>query len=376
MQGIMMNQLLGNRALFDRRGDKKWEILDEFYREMHPKFLIGKQVAAKQNPRFSNPKYAFRAIARTTDSRTIIGSPFSSLPAGNSLGVLIREVEDDFSVLSLGLLLSSFVFDWQMRRRIAGTNINWFFMQEAALPLSNTITDLGATALGLTFPSYNFAGLYLGLATSSPQLMNVPVQSLWGLTKLRRMEMLTAANAIAAYQFGLTTEHLRHVLLDCSHEPEWIVQHSDEFDSVGFWRVEKDQAPEHRQSVLSIIAFESLLQTITEGGNQSEVIAKFASAEGWQLPETLRLADYGLGHDARALEHQPVRSHFGPRFYDWQLEQTPEDSWQECHLHARNLLGPTAYQTLLDELNGNLGAEKISIPKPLQAPEGEQRHLF
>jgi hypothetical protein len=40
---------------------------------------------------------------------------------------------------------------------------------------------------------------------------------------------------------------------------------------------------------------------------------------GWMLPETPRLADYGLGHDDRAKEHQPVASRLGPRFYDWLL---------------------------------------------------------
>ena len=70
------------------------------------------------------------------------------------------------------------------------------------------------------------------------------------------------------------------------------------------------------------------------------------------LPDTLRLAGYGLGHDDWAKEHQPVRECFGPRFYDWQLAQTPEESWRECHLHARNLLGEKGYQALLDELDG------------------------
>ena len=70
------------------------------------------------------------------------------------------------------------------------------------------------------------------------------------------------------------------------------------------------------------------------------------------LPETLRLADYGLGHDDRAQQPQPVRECFGPRFYDWQLAQTPEESWRECHLHARNLLGEHGYKNLLAELEG------------------------
>ncbi|MFH1951157.1 MAG: hypothetical protein ABIL06_06035 [Pseudomonadota bacterium] len=68
------------------------------------------------------------------------------------------------------------------------------------------------------------------------------------------------------------------------------------------------------------------------------------------LPETLRLSDYGLGHDERAKEHQPVASRLGPRFYDWQLAQSPEESWRECHLHARNLLGEGGYLNLLGEV--------------------------
>ena len=34
---------------------------------------------------------------------------------------------------------------------------------------------------------------------------------------------------------------------------------------------------------------------------------------------TVRLADYGLGHDERAKEHQPVASRLGPRFYQTTL---------------------------------------------------------
>lgn len=53
--------------------------------------------------------------------------------------------------------------------------------------------------------------------------------------------------------------------------------------------------------------------------------------------ETLRLADYGLGHDDRALGHQPVASALGPRFLDWQLAQTPEESWAECERSAAEM---------------------------------------
>lgn len=52
------------------------------------------------------------------------------------------------------------------------------------------------------------------------------------------------------------------------------------------------------------------------------------------IPEELRLADYGLGHDERAQGYQPVASRLGPRFFDWQLKEDVERSWQECAAHA------------------------------------------
>ena len=39
------------------------------------------------------------------------------------------------------------------------------------------------------------------------------------------------------------------------------------------------------------------------------------------LPETLRLADYGLGHDDRAKEHQPVASLLGEAGYRQLIEE-------------------------------------------------------
>ena len=55
------------------------------------------------------------------------------------------------------------------------------------------------------------------------------------------------------------------------------------------------------------------------------------------LPETLRLADYGLGHDERAQVPQPVAAQLGPRFYAWQLAQSPDEFRAECRIHAQNL---------------------------------------
>ena len=89
------------------------------------------------------------------------------------------------------------------------------------------------------------------------------------------------------------------------------------------------------------------------------------------LPETLRLADYGLGHDERAKQPQPVASRLGPRFYDWQLAQSPEESWRECHLHARNLLGEEGYKQLLADTETERHGEK---PSRVAEPAAPYRH--
>jgi hypothetical protein len=105
------------------------------------------------------------------------------------------------------------------------------------------------------------------------------------------------------------------------------------------------------------VAFRDLKQTIAaHGGECDRGIEAFCGqndGDGWMLPETVRLSDYGLGHDARAREPQPVRSRMGERFLPWQLEQSVEESWAECERHARNLLGERGYERLKRQLRGD-----------------------
>ena len=141
----------------------------------------------------------------------------------------------------------------------------------------------------------------------------------------------------------------------------------------GFWRVDKDKDPELRHTVLTLIAFQDLEAKICEhGGDREAGIAAFLAqnhGDGWLLPETLRLADYGLGHDDRAQHPQPVASRLGPRFFDWQLVQTPEESWRECHLHARNQLGEAGYRQLLAEIDAQRqGTPLPPPPAPITPP--------
>jgi hypothetical protein len=181
---------------------------------------------------------------------------------------------------------------------------------------------------------------------------------------------------------GLDCDDLRTIIRNCDHPAEKMSfsNFTRELHVKDLWRVDKDKDPELRHTVLTLIAFHDLESKIREhNGDRDAGIAAFLAqndGEGWLLPETLRLADYGLGHDDRAKEHQPVASRLGPRFYDWQLAQTAEESWRECHLHARNLLGEEGYQKLLADIEAERSGVKPIPPSPPAVTPATNKRQF
>jgi hypothetical protein len=188
---------------------------------------------------------------------------------------------------------------------------------------------------------------------------------------------------LIAALFDVESDDLRAVLADCDR-PVDDLRDDHGLAPKGFWRVDKNKDPELRHTVLTLVAFHDLEDKILAcGGDREKGIEAFLNqndGEGWMLPETLCLADYDLGHDERAKHFQPVASRLGPRFYDWQLAQSPDESWRECHLHARNLLGETGYKQLLADIESPEGGQKapqISEPSATYGHnKSEQGKLF
>ena len=163
------------------------------------------------------------------------------------------------------------------------------------------------------------------------------------LTPGHRVQRIATFNAIVAASMGFSLADLRRVFAECDHPKG----NSDVKLPKGFWRLDNAEHPELRLTILTLVAFHDLESRIlAASGDLAKGVDAFLTqnaGEGWMLPETLRLADYDLGHDERAREPHPVASRLGPRFYDWQLAQSADESWRECHLHARNLLGAHGY---------------------------------
>lgn len=174
----------------------------------------------------------------------------------------------------------------------------------------------------------------------------------WALSRIERLRVSCIIDAIIAAVYGLNYLDLKHMLRDCAFDnrllnspPEGVVSPK------GFWRVDKEDQPELRQTVLTLVAYCDLDVAIkNSGGDVFRGISSFLESQngrGWQIPDSVRLTDYDLDFCSSANDHQPVAGLLGPNFLEWQLEQTVDESWSECKLHARNILGEESYQKLI-----------------------------
>lgn len=348
--GKMMNLFQWNSQANDERPGMS---------NLIPDFLLG--VSNISNNQHYRMRVVFRDIARTTDYRTFLTTVIPGFPCGNVLPLLeLTSLQSDRKLMLL-TFLASLVFDWEARLRMTGTHLNWHVAESLAVPFpskneANRITLAASLALN--------GRLFAPDKISLSGIDRISTMEAWTISERLRLNVILTV--IAAFDFSLSQAQLNHILADCDYRnPD-----DKNIEPKGFWRVDKDKDPELRHTVLTLVAFHDLEEKIHAcGGDQKKGIEAFLNqndGEGWLLPATLRLADYGLGHDERAKHLQPVASCLGPRFYDWQLTQTPEESWRECRLHARNLLGEVGYQQLLKDIeSGNhdeISQKKISEP--------------
>ncbi|MBP6829874.1 MAG: hypothetical protein KA978_03765, partial [Deltaproteobacteria bacterium] len=339
---------------------------------IEPQFVVRSSDYHEQRPDTADrARVVFMDVASATNARTMSATALSNLPCGNSAPILLT----DESTLALSAVLNSYAYDFAARARCGGLHLNYFVVEETPLIRPSTPPVLARLTAQLNW-SPPLAPLLLEAFTEQPGRA--------ALTSHERLRIRCILDAIVAALYGLTRDDFRWILRDCDHPIDTVSR--DDFrralDPKGFWRIDRDQPPELRHTVLSLVAFDALLAHIAAAdGDTQRGIAAFAAlhdGEGWQLPTTLRLADYHLGHDdPRAQSPQPVASALGTRWLDWQLTQTPEESWAECERHARALLGDAAYEARFGKSRTTPEAPP-AVPPPVvdvaprgKAPEGQ-----
>jgi hypothetical protein len=117
----------------------------------------------------------------------------------------------------------------------------------------------------------------------------------------------------------------------------------------GFWRIDKEQDPElapHRSDPRSpSTPWSDLIGTRTPAivTQRSAPSPSSTTGRAGCCPRPSSWPNAASATMRAPVQPQPVASRLGPRFLDWQLAQTPEESWAECKRHARELLGDEEY---------------------------------
>jgi hypothetical protein len=269
-----------------------------------PQYLIGLEDAASKvfktgefagMPKWRPvPKVTFIDVTSATNARTarVACTPF--FPCGNTAAIL----RTPKSVFALATVMNTFVYDYLSRARCGGLHLNWFVVEESALPATDFLEPLDRIGQALLGVQRIFAP---ALERSEPVR---PAR-----TPAERLRLRCISEAVVSFQFGLTASDLEFILADCDHPVSALTDtFTQQLDPKGFWRIDKQVDPELRLSVLCAVAFRELLAVGIEAFlNQN-------NGEGWMLPESIRLADYGLGRDDRSKVHQVVAGRLGPRF--------------------------------------------------------------
>ena len=314
-QGSMINQLdYAYKKWIEGSGlNAKWLELDWDNKKIYPQFLVDQVEAYSKIGNNKNIKIFYRAIARNTDTRTMLSAITPHFPSGNSLNKLELPDTPTKTLLFICQTINSFVFDYLLRFKCVGTNLNPFILKE--MPVLNiksiqfSVERILRMSASLQLGNQVFAKEWLEIVNEEEELMNINWYSLWAITEHERLRLRCILDAVIAELYGLDYDDLAWILKD------------DQTDPKGFWRVDKDKPINMRHTTLTLEAFKRL----------KEVGIESFLEEDWQLPEYVAEA-------------------VGPKFLDWQLEKTPKESWLECHEHARKFLGDKEYEKFINGL--------------------------
>ena len=312
----------GRGAVWDEVSMPK--IIGPEYIMSHNDFIVN----SKNGDSF-DVRLVFKDISTAVHQRTMMSSIIPPFPAVNACPLLFPSVKNEIGQLQSNL--ASFAFDYAAKFKIGYLHLNYFIVAELPLILYEARKEIGneleRISTSLSFPHIVFSNVWI---KSKKSFEGRPWRKCWALSAHERLRLKVMSDCLIASAYKLDFEDLTWVLRETAHPVTALRDRGfcAALDQKAFWRVDKILDPELRQPVLTLIAYSDLLAKGLGGFLAQN------GGEGWMIPETLRLADYGLGHDDRAMEAQPVAGRLGPRFFDWQLEQGIEESWEECRRHA------------------------------------------
>jgi hypothetical protein len=204
--------------------------------ELRPAFLVDAAAWRERARQRATPRVVHRALSNATNARTMLSALLADLPCGNSLGVLTARTGSERPALELAAVaavLSSLPFDWALRARLAGTNLNRFVLADCVVPrLDGAVrTELAALALRLCATT----------AWQAPLCERAAAEG-WGgdlrpaTDAAERCQLATRIDVLVGRAFGLDTNDVAWLVRGCGDGAAERAQRT----AKGFWRVDRE----------------------------------------------------------------------------------------------------------------------------------------
>jgi hypothetical protein len=152
-------------------------------------------------------RLGFRAVQNSLNKRTMIANLIPACPCGNSVATL--RTNNLSKNLYLLALLCSFPLDATLRSRMSQANVNWFYVEELATPILDSIPANARKELILRAASLNSVlgaafPCWLQLAQSFPEIKSKNWRTQLSITPYERLRLRCIIDAVAAELYGLT----------------------------------------------------------------------------------------------------------------------------------------------------------------------------
>lgn len=216
--------------------------------DVRPAFLVPAEpwrATAHERP---GARIVLRALSNATNERTAVVCLVPDQPCGNSLGVLVPRGHDPMPLRTMAAgaaVLGSLAFDWALRQRLTGTNLNGFVLADCVVPHLDDARSLALAQLALR--------LCAVLPWHAP-LWQQATDEGWrpnagpALDEAERHALATQLDVLAGHAFALSRDDVAWIVRGCDLSAAALrSRRRPPLPDRGFWRVDRSLPPERRR---------------------------------------------------------------------------------------------------------------------------------
>lgn len=210
---------------------------------LQPAYLVDAECWRQGAGTRSPVRLVHRALSNATNERTTIATLLPDQPTGNSLGVLQPRAGLTLPVRSsaaTAAVLASLPFDWALRQRLGGTNLNGFVLADCVLPRlpDDVAIELARLCLRLCAVLPWHASLWHAARSEGWGEPPQPVTD-----AAARDAITTRIDVLVGRAFGLDVAAVQWLTRGC----DGAAGARSGSPAKGFWRVERDRPPARRR---------------------------------------------------------------------------------------------------------------------------------